>query len=168
MAGTMAMDTISGAGTIVATAITGPIIDPLTIIRLAIGALIIGQLLCSYLDSGSVDVARPVLAFQDGGKCAIRVALAEPNKAKNRLVEPSATISKAPPARLIRTRSSLFRALSKMAPSLFVEGAAPELNQRTCSVSPEPFLRAVGMPQDRRRESERSRDSGKESPIPPG
>ena len=92
------MDTISGAGTIVATAITGPIIDPLTIIRLAIGALIIGQLLCSYLDSGSVDVARPVLAFQDGGECAIRVALAEPNKAKNRLVEPSATISKAPRA----------------------------------------------------------------------
>ena len=57
------MDTISGAGTIVATAITGPIIDPLTIIRLAIGALIIGQLLCSYLDSGSVDVARPAFSL---------------------------------------------------------------------------------------------------------
>ena len=43
MVGTMAMDTIIGVGTIVATAITGRIIDPLTIIRLAIGALIIVQ-----------------------------------------------------------------------------------------------------------------------------
>ena len=63
MVGTMAMDTIIGAGTIVATAITGPIIDQPTIIRLAIDALIIGQLLCSYLDSDSVDVARPAFSL---------------------------------------------------------------------------------------------------------
>jgi hypothetical protein len=72
--GTMAMDTIIGVGTIVATAITGRIIDPLTIIRLAIGALIIVQLLCSCLDSGSVDVC-------DRRPPSLRVA--DLNKAKN-------------------------------------------------------------------------------------